>query len=87
MQEGEALEPDQLTLERIMLGLRTSEGLPESFLRANCDSDALSRALAAGHLVSAAPIGDSSPAQPAEQNLRIPESYFFISDSIIASLV
>ena len=87
VQEGEILDAEQLTLERIMLGLRTSEGLPESFLRVNCDSDALSRALAAGHLVSAAPIGDSSPAQPAEQNLRIPESNFFISDSIIASLV
>ena len=87
IQEGEVLDTEQLTLERIMLGLRTSEGLPESFLRVNCDSDALSRALAAGHLVSVAPIGDTSPAQPAEQNLRIPESNFFISDSIIASLV
>lgn len=87
IQEGEILDAEQLTLERIMLGLRTSEGLPESFLRVNCDSDALSRALAAGHLVSAAPIGDSSSAQLVEQNLRIPESNFFISDSIIASLV
>jgi oxygen-independent coproporphyrinogen-3 oxidase len=87
VQEGEALEPDQLTLERIMLGLRTSEGLPESFLRANCDYHALSRALAAGHLVSVAPAGGSSSAAFAEQNIRIPESNFFISDSIIASLV
>ena len=74
VQEGETLDADQLTLERIMLGLRTSNGLPESYLRANCDPSALSRALAAGHLVS---IG---------LNLRIPESNFFISDSIIASL-
>ena len=74
VQEGETLDADQLTLERIMLGLRTSTGLPESYLRENCDSSALSRALAAGHLESVGP------------NLRIPESNFFISDSIIASL-
>ncbi|MBR5499533.1 MAG: radical SAM family heme chaperone HemW [Bacteroidales bacterium] len=75
VQEGETLDADQLTLERIMLGLRTSNGLPESYLRANCDPSALSRALAAGHLVSIGP------------NLRIPESNFFISDSIIFALV
>jgi hypothetical protein len=75
VQEGETLDADQLTLERIMLGLRTSTGLPESYLRENCDSSALSRALAAGHLESVGP------------NLRIPESNFFISDSIISSLV
>ena len=74
VQERETLDADQLTLERIMLGLRTSNGLPESYLRANCAPSALSRALAAGHLVSIGP------------NLRIPESNFFISDSIIASL-
>ncbi len=74
VQDGEHLDADQLILERIMLGLRTSTGLPESYLRENCDSSALSRALAAGHLESVGP------------NLRIPESNFFISDSIIASL-
>ena len=73
--DGETLDPDQLDLEHIMLGLRTSTGLPESYLRANCDPSALSRALAAGHLVS---VGS---------NIRIPESNFFISDSIISSLV
>ena len=73
--DGETLDSDQLALERMMLGLRTSTGLPESYLRAKCDPSALSRALAAGHLVSVGP------------NLRIPESNFFISDSIISSLV
>ena len=82
--DGELLDSDQLNLERIMLGLRTSAGLPESFLRANCDSAAFESALAAGHLVSAAGSPDSCPA---EQYLRIPESYFFISDSIISLLV
>ena len=73
--DGEILDSEQLTLERIMLGLRTSAGLPESYLRANCDQIALSRALSAGHLVCVGP------------NLRIPESNFFISDSIISALV
>jgi oxygen-independent coproporphyrinogen-3 oxidase len=73
--DGETLDSDQLVLERIMLGLRTSTGLPESYLRANCAHSVLSQALAAGHLVSVGP------------NLRIPESNFFISDSIISSLV
>ena len=75
VQEGESLDSAQLTLERIMLGLRTSAGLPESYLRSHCSPSALSRALAAGHLVSIGP------------HLRIPESNFFISDSIISSLV
>ena len=75
VQEGENLDSEQLTLERIMLGLRTCEGLPESYLRSHCSPSALSRALAAGHLVSVGP------------HLRIPESNFFISDSIISSLV
>ena len=85
VQEGEALDHEQLILERIMLGLRTSAGLPESFLRDNCDPAAFASALAAGHLV---PAGlPFSQDYPGEQNLCIPESHFFISDSIISSLV
>ena len=75
VQEGETLDLGQLTLECIMLGLRTSAGLPESYLRANCNQSALKRALSLGHLV------------PSGTNLRIPESNFFISDTIISSLV
>ena len=75
VQEGETLDLGQLTLECIMLGLRTSTGLPESYLRANCNQSALKRALSLGHLV------------PSGTNLRIPESNFFISDTIISSLV
>ena len=76
VQEGELLDAGQITLERIMLGLRTSDGLPESYLRANCDSAALVRALDAGYLEKVN-----------ESYLRILESQFFISDSIISSLV
>ena len=76
LQGREELTQEQLVLEHIMLGLRTSEGLPEEYLRANCDAVQLDMALACGHLV-----------RQSEGLLRIPESHFFISDSIISSLV
>ena len=75
VREGEDLSPDQLTLEHVMLGLRTSAGLPADYLRAHCSPSALSSALSCGHLVS-----DGTC-------IRIPESHFFISDAIISSLV
>ena len=86
VQEGESLDSEQLILERVMLGLRTSEGLPESFLRDNCDPSAFASALAAGHLAPVTPRASAVEAK-SEQYLRIPESHFFISDSIITSLV
>ena len=76
VREGETLTPDQLTLEHMMLGLRTSAGLPAAWLRTHCTPAALSRALSLGHL---APVSSS--------HLRIPEHHFFISDSIISTLV
>ncbi len=76
IREYEELTEDQLVLEHIMLGLRTSRGIPSDFLAAHCDPEALARALDSGHLVSAS----------AGSRLRIPESCFFISDSIIADL-
>ncbi len=97
--EYESLTPDQLVLERVMLGLRTAAGLPAAYLTAHCDPAALSRALASGHLVpspvpalhgpadlSALPHANP-PHSDAGPRLRIPESRFFISDSIIAELV
>ena len=51
VREGETLTPDQLILEHMMLGLRTSAGLPAAWLRTHCTPDALSRALSLGHLV------------------------------------
>ena len=76
VQGREELTHDQLILEHVMLGLRTSAGLREEYLRANCDSDALEQALACGNLE-----------RQCDGALRIPESRFFVSDSIIASLV
>ncbi len=75
VQEYEVLTSEQLVLERIMLALRTAEGIPADYLAAHCDPAGLRRALAAGNLVPSGPC------------LRIPESRFFISDSIISELV
>ncbi len=74
--EGEELTDAQVVLERIMLGLRTSEGLDEDYLQKHCGAARLDRALAFGDLVRTS-LG----------TLRIPESRFFVSDAIISSLV
>ncbi|MBQ8839464.1 MAG: radical SAM family heme chaperone HemW [Bacteroidales bacterium] len=107
VQGRESLTQEQLVMEHIMLALRTSEGIPESFLRSHCDPHILRRSLAAGKLVPAAScvatsLSDSATSscattsEPcygsfgsglAATSLRIPESRFFISDSIIAELV
>ena len=71
----EDLTPDQMVLERVMLGLRTSDGVDADFLRTHCDAPALTSALASGDLV---PVGT---------RFRIPESRFFVSDAIISELI
>ena len=76
VQEHETLDEEQLVLERIMLSLRTSKGIPESYLKEHCDPHALERAFSTGDLVL-------NP----DGNARIPESRFFISDSIISEIV
>ena len=93
VREGESLTADQLTLEHIMLGLRTSAGLPAAYLRTHCTPAALSRALSLGHLVPVTESGQPLPpcdclcAIPAGSLLRIPEQHFFVSDAIISDLV
>ena len=69
--DGETLFPEQILRERIMLGLRTSDGIPSSL----CPPDALERLLAQGSLIR---IGDT---------VRIPEDKFFVSDSVILDLI
>ena len=76
VQDGETLTPSQMMLEKVMLGLRTSEGVPSELLETGCDRDAVRKALGCGHL-TALPDG----------NVRIPESAFFISDSIITDIL
>ena len=73
---GETLDEEQIVIEKIMLGLRTSSGVSENYLRQHCDIVALDEALHGGRLIR----------QP-EGALRIPEPSFFVSDSIIAALL
>ena len=75
-QDGEELTQEQLVLERIMLSLRTAEGIQESYLREHCDRHELSRAFDSGNLVHL-PDG----------NVRIPENRFFLSDKIISDII
>ena len=76
VQEYEELDDEQLILEKIMLALRTSEGINATFLEEYCDPQALARAIEGGSLV-----------RLAGGRIRIPESRFFVSDSIIADIV
>jgi len=76
VRECEVLDGDQLALEHIMLALRTSEGISAAYLREHADQKALSRAFEDGRLITL-PSG----------NVRIPESFFFISDSVISAIV
>ena len=71
----ETLTLEQRQEETLMLGLRTARGLPESWLSAYANGQALERLLAAGAL-------EKGP----EGTLRIAENHFFVSDEIIAEL-
>ncbi len=75
VREGETLDDGQLALEKVMLGLRTSAGLPETVLRECCRAGAVDGALACGDLVHRAGI-----------YVRIPENKFFVSDNIILKI-
>ena len=76
VREYESLDEEQMVLEKIMLALRTSEGISASYLKEHCDSGSLSHALASGNLVCLE-----------SGNMCIPENRFFISDSIISDIV
>ena len=91
----EELTSEQVVLERVMLGLRTCDGVDADFLRTHCSASAVAHALAAGDLVpvssglagSSIPDAVSGTPVPAGSRLRIPESRFFVSDAIISELV
>lgn len=68
---SELLDADMFREEEIMLGLRTFRGIDPCLL----SDDVLERELAAGNLVRC------------DTGVRIPESRFFVSDSIIAGLI
>ena len=76
VREYETLDDEQLAFEKIMLALRTSDGIEASFLEEHCDRGALARAMEIGALV-----------RSDDCRIRIPESRFFVSDGIIAGIV
>ena len=76
VQEREVLDGEQVRLEKVMLGLRTSCGLPEDMLRECCTEGAVDKALAVGDL-------ERRP----DGYVRIPESRFFVSDRVIANII
>ena len=73
--EQEVLTDENARIETIMLGLRTADGVDAAWLEANCDPDALQEDLHMGSIVLR------------QGRYRIPESSFFVSDDIIASLI
>ena len=82
VQGGEVLDSEQIALEKIMLALRTSEGISEDYLMANCNPSVVAAALEEGNLVRVSAAG----LRTSDDRLRIPENRFFISDSIISAL-
>ena len=76
VQGSETLDQEQLTMEKVMLGLRTAAGVPEPYLRSTCDESLIDESLGNGNLV-----------RLADGNIRIPENRFFISDNIISSII
>ena len=75
-QGREELDGEQIALEKIMLALRTSDGIDGEFLVTCCGEDKLISALESGNLVACG-----------NGRYRIPENRFFVSDSIILELV
>ena len=73
---SEILDQEQIAMEKIMLGLRTSAGVDESYLLEKGVAGAVKEAIKNGLLV-----------RLPDGHLRIPEDRFFISDSIISEIV
>ena len=72
----EVLDDEQMSMEKVMLALRTSSGILETALRDCCDNEALDKALVFGDLM-----------RHSDGMIRIPESRFFVSDNIISSII
>jgi oxygen-independent coproporphyrinogen-3 oxidase len=71
----ESLSVEDEKVETLMLALRTSRGIDEEFLQANCLRENIERLTTEGALVK---VG---------RRYRIPEDHFFVSDEIIRQLV
>ena len=75
LHESEILTPEDSKIERIMLSLRTYDGVDAAFLHECCSTATLGRLLSEGALTEA------------EGRIRIPEDRFFVSDEIIKELI
>lgn len=73
--EYEILDDENAMTEKIMLGLRTSCGLEEDFIRAFCPPDRVEALIEAKAIVAS------------QGRIRIPEDHFFVSDDIIRELI
>ena len=73
---SESLSEEQIVMEKVMLGLRTSSGVSRPLLMDACSPQNVLSAVSEGDLES---VGNDS--------LRIPESRFFVSDAIIMSII
>ena len=71
----EALSAEDVTMETLMLGLRTSKGVDAAFLHENCSTADVERLVAEGALLRTG------------NHYRIPEDHFFTADEIIRELV
>ncbi|MBQ6286288.1 MAG: radical SAM family heme chaperone HemW [Bacteroidales bacterium] len=76
--EEEILSPENIRIERIMLPLRTSHGMPESELRSLAGDHIVDSLISERFLVRC---------HSGEESIRIPEDHFFVSDEIIRELV
>lgn len=73
--EYEELTPEDERVEKLMLSLRTSQGIEESYLINNCSKNIIDKLFNSDSLVR---VGRS---------IRIPEKRFFVSDDIIRELI
>ncbi len=71
----ESLSVEDEKVETLMLALRTSDGIDEEFLQANCLPGSIEQLTKEGALVK---VG---------RRYRIPEDHFFVSDEIIRQLI
>lgn len=93
----EVLDKEQIAIEKIMLALRTDSGIDLSYLSSKVGQGKLQDLMEAGLLVlvqpsSAVPNDCRNGSQSLDigtlkERVRIPEDKFFISDSIISSLI
>ena len=76
VQGGETLDAEQIAIEKIMLALRTSEGVSEDYLSDNCLASKVEEAITCGNLI-----------RTKQGRIRIPEEKFFVSDGTISSIL